>query len=62
MSHVQAYAGHLDVVDHLLKAEANVEIQSEDQETPLHVAAENGHTDVVRLLQVTPPRKRMRFS
>ncbi|KAJ3300308.1 Glycerophosphocholine phosphodiesterase [Borealophlyctis nickersoniae] len=42
--------GHAKVVEVLLRKGANVDAENMDGETPLHVAARNGHVDCVKLL------------
>ena len=42
--------GYLDVVELLLARDADVNIQNEDGETALHLAAFYGHSEVVQVL------------
>jgi ankyrin len=42
--------GHSDVVDRLLQAGANVFVMGPNQETPLHIAAQENHFNCVELL------------
>ena len=48
--HYACRDGHLDVVEHLVEAGANVNVGEAYGFAPLHEAAENGHLDVVKLL------------
>lgn len=47
---VAAYEGNVDVVKVLLGYNAHVEQRNRAEETPLHLACRQGHTQVVRLL------------
>ncbi|KAG8236832.1 hypothetical protein J437_LFUL017116 [Ladona fulva] len=46
--------GRLDMVQLLLEAGADVNIQDEDGSTALMCAAEHGHADIVRALLAQP--------
>ncbi|XP_034147257.1 oxysterol-binding protein-related protein 1 isoform X2 [Esox lucius] len=48
--HLASYFGHKDVVEELLKAGANVNLQDNMGDTPLHKAASTGRKEVVLLL------------
>ena len=48
--HSACAKGHLEVVDFLLHHDADILVQDEDGNTPLHVAVENRQTHVVQLL------------
>ena len=48
--HRAAENGHLECVELLLNAAADINIQNHDKETPLHLATRNGHSSVVTLL------------
>ena len=47
---IAAYAGHLEVVQMLLKAGADLNQAKTDGCTPLHLATTRGHEDVVQTL------------
>ena len=51
--HRAAEGGHIEVVEALLKAGANLEAQDEGSGTPLHRAAKGGHLEVVESLRGT---------
>lgn len=42
--------GQTDIVNVLIQAGANVEFQDNDGCSPLHVASQNGHTEIAKLL------------
>ena len=46
-----AQYGHIDIVQVLLGAAADPNRPNNQQQTPLHVAIQNGRTDIVQLLQ-----------
>src|SRR5437016_4159120 len=48
--HLVAVGGHIEVIEVLLKAGANMEEQDMGSQTPLHRAAEGGHVEVVEAL------------
>ena len=48
--HVAAAQGSVDLVEHLLAANADVLCQTEDHQIALHYAAANGHAEVVQVL------------
>ena len=45
-----AGSGHEDVVELLLQAKAEIDIQDRSQATPLHYAVKKGRTNVVNIL------------
>jgi uncharacterized protein len=45
--------GHVPVVQALLQGGADVDKAADDGATPLYVASDEGHTDIVRLLEGT---------
>jgi len=47
---IAAKNGHIDIVDLLINAGANVNAQASDGKTALLLAAQNGHINVVRRL------------
>ena len=49
--------GHLEVVKSLLEAKAEVDSKNNYGQTPLSLAAENGHSEVVALLEKWEQRK-----
>ena len=42
--------GHLDIVKYLLKKGARINARTKNDWTPLYIAAQKGHTEIVRLL------------
>lgn len=48
--HVAAAQGSVDLVEHLLAANADVLCQTDDHQIALHYAAANGHAEVVQVL------------
>jgi ankyrin repeat protein len=46
-----ASLGHIEVVDLLLKRDANVQVQDTNGSTALTLARKHNHTDVVQLLK-----------
>ena len=46
--HYAAQDGYVDIMDLLLKFGANVDRATAEGHTSLHIAAENGHDDVVK--------------
>jgi ankyrin repeat protein len=48
--HLAAQHGHVQVVERLLKNEADPKIKAQFDKTPLHLAAQHGHVQVVELL------------
>ncbi|GMF50752.1 unnamed protein product [Phytophthora fragariaefolia] len=47
---VASFNGYIDVVQHLIRKRVNLEVQSADGSTALHLAVEKGHAAVVQLL------------
>eukprot|EP00966_Prymnesium_polylepis_P256537 5926299-Prymnesium_polylepis.1 len=54
--HLAAEAGHTDVAQALLDLGASVSTVDDDLQTPLHVAAMNGHTGLVTMLMAASLR------
>ena len=48
--HSASCRGHYHIVESLLNDGADVNLQDEDNETPLHFAARHGHINIVKLL------------
>lgn len=48
--HIAAEGGHFEIVNFLLKNNANVNARTDQENTPLHSAAINGHLEVVNAL------------
>ena len=48
--HRSSFNGHTEVTDYLLGIGADVNVTTDRQYTPLKLASENGHLDVVKLL------------
>jgi ankyrin repeat protein len=48
--HVASLKGHLDIVNLLIKNNADVNIRDENHITPLHVAAQQGHVFIIETL------------
>ncbi|MEY2393644.1 ankyrin repeat domain-containing protein, partial [Wolbachia endosymbiont of Tettigetta isshikii] len=44
--HVAVEIGCLQIVEHLLKYRANVDVKGEDSITPLHIAAKKGYIHI----------------
>ena len=43
--------GHTEAIRALIEAHANIEAQNNSGKTPLYLARERGHTEVVKLIQ-----------
>uniref|UniRef100_A0A3B4Y8T5 Uncharacterized protein n=1 Tax=Seriola lalandi dorsalis TaxID=1841481 RepID=A0A3B4Y8T5_SERLL len=52
--HLACYFGHRDVVEELLKAGADVNLQDNMGDTPLHKAADTGRKVIERKIKVLP--------
>lgn len=49
--HTAAWQGNYEVVDMLLDAGANADVENQNRQTPIDLAKERGHEDVVMLLE-----------
>ena len=48
--YIASQNGHTDIISLLLKANANLNRQRDDDTSPLYIASQQGHTDIVSLL------------
>ena len=47
----QLRKGHTGIVELLLEKGASLEFKNKNKKTPLHLAEQNGHTDIAQLLK-----------